>query len=326
MEKKTSHIETKGRKLAVILSTDTEFDPPPDDGSWWDRPTRGFLDGLPRFLEICDNFNAPATFFCEGKLVEQFPDIFRNLARSHEIGSHSYNHEWLGVRQPPRWIPCRNDLSVLSVNEKMKIIRKGINAIQVTIGIKPLSFKAPFNSVDHPQTLALLAKLGFGMDSSLPSYNNESFLHPLRPTISRHASETDLWEVGKLRLLEIPFSTRPRPMFLHPFDAREEVMDTVARGMKLAMASVDFQSRLDAMAGRSVTLMHVTSHPWEFSTMKPWGGDGKQNAERLVSYLNELTSYYDVTFFSVKGFSEKWKTEYYSNHSADTVNSTRVVR
>ena len=314
MKRETANVDTKKKEVSVILSTDTEFDPPQDDGTWWDRPAAGTLDGLPRFLEVCDDFKAPATFFCEGKLVEELPDVFRSLARKHEIGCHSYNHEWLGVRPPPRWIPCRNDFSVLSASEKAKVIRRGMNAIEEVIGRRPLSFKAPFNSVDHPQTLAVLSGLGFKSDSSLPCYDNESFLHPLRPALSRHASDSNLWRAGDLPLLEIPFTTRPRPMFLHPFDAREEVMDTVARGMKLAVESVDFQCRIDGLVGRNVTLVHVTSHPWEFSTMKPWGGDGKLNAKRLEAYLNELVSNYDVTFRTVTQFSRTWENEYCPKH------------
>jgi len=313
--KASANIETKTRELFVIVSTDTEFDPPPNHGTWWDRPTTELRDGLPRFLEICDEFQIPATFFCEGKLVEELPDLFRDLARKHEIGSHSYNHEWLGTKPPFRWIQCRSDFTVLSVEAKMKILKRGAESIEKVIGRKPVSFKAPFNSIDHPSTLAILDRIGFLSDSSLPCYDNESFSHPLRPTPIRHTSEAKLWNRGEMCLLEVPFTIRARPLFFHPFDAREEVMDTVAKGMDLAMESVSIQCEIDALAGRDISLVHVTSHPWEFSALKPGGGKGKVNADRLTKYLEALVSTYDVRFCTVHDFSSIWEKGYCDLHS-----------
>jgi peptidoglycan/xylan/chitin deacetylase (PgdA/CDA1 family) len=311
-----AHIEIENRKVIVIVSTDTEFDPPPDDGTWWKRPTKGLLDGLPRFLDVCDGFNIPATFFCEGKLVEELPDLFKELGQNHEIGSHSYNHEWLGTKPPPRWIQCRSDFAVLTAEAKMKILKRGLEAIERAIGRKPFSFKAPFNSVDHPTTLAILNHLGFKADSSLPCYDNESFSHPLRPSPTRHTSELSLWNEGQMNLLEVPFSIRPRPLFLHPFDTREEIMDTVVKGMKLAMESVALQCKIDALAGRDISLVHVTSHPWEFSTLRPWGGDGTVNAKRLKAYLETLTSTYNTKFCTVHEFSTLWEAAYCDLHGS----------
>lgn len=318
VNKSSANIQSGNRKLLVIVSADTEFDPPTNGGTWWDRPTTGVLDGLPRFLEICDKFGIPATFFCEGRLVEELPDLFRDLSRKHEIGSHSYNHEWLGTKPPFRWIPCRSDFSVLSVRSKMKILMRGIESIENVIGKRPVSFKAPFNSVDHPSTLAILDRLGFLADSSLPCYNNESFSHPLRPSPTRHSSPSKLWNEGQMRLLEVPFTIRARPLFFHPFDAREEVMHTVSKGMDLAMESVSIQCRIDALAGRDISLVHVTSHPWEFSTLKPFGGDGRLNADRLSKYLEALVSMYDVRFCTVQDFSSIWEKVYCDLHSEPT--------
>jgi peptidoglycan/xylan/chitin deacetylase (PgdA/CDA1 family) len=315
MIKHSANIDPKKQRLLIVLSADTEFDPPPNDGTWWDRPSAGFIDGLPRFQEICDQYRAPATFFCEGKLVEQFPDLFKELAHRHEIGCHSYNHEWLGARPPPKWIPCRNDFSVLSLSEKKRVVRRGIGAIEKAIGKTPRSFKAPFNSVDHPSTLMLLDELGFVADSSLPSFNNETFVHPLRPAPTRHASRENVWEQGNLRMLEIPFTIRSRPLLLHPFDVREEVMDTVGRGMDLALESVILQSKLDALAERYGSLLHITSHPWAFSHLNISGEDGKVNSQRLIKYLDLLTSEFDVDFLTVRDFAETWERYNCSSHS-----------
>ncbi len=47
----------------------------------------------PAVLDILDQFQAKATFFCLGRNVERFSDIFREtLARGHAVGNHTYSH------------------------------------------------------------------------------------------------------------------------------------------------------------------------------------------------------------------------------------------
>lgn len=70
----------------------------------WDVPSESktlfltFDDGpTPKItnwtLDVLDEYNAKATFFCIGKNIENHPDIFQNiLDNDHVIGNHSYNH------------------------------------------------------------------------------------------------------------------------------------------------------------------------------------------------------------------------------------------
>ncbi len=44
-------------------------------------------------LEILDQYNAKATFFCVGENVLMFPDTFNSIiSKGHQVGNHSYNH------------------------------------------------------------------------------------------------------------------------------------------------------------------------------------------------------------------------------------------
>jgi peptidoglycan-N-acetylglucosamine deacetylase len=55
-----------------------------------DGPTPEITD---RVLEILDQFNARATFFCLGRNVEHYPAIYqRILAKNHAVGNHTYSH------------------------------------------------------------------------------------------------------------------------------------------------------------------------------------------------------------------------------------------
>jgi peptidoglycan/xylan/chitin deacetylase (PgdA/CDA1 family) len=47
----------------------------------------------PFVLDELKRFNAKATFFCIGKNVEQYPEIFqRILDEGHSVGNHTFNH------------------------------------------------------------------------------------------------------------------------------------------------------------------------------------------------------------------------------------------
>ncbi len=44
-------------------------------------------------LDILAQYNAKATFFCIGKNIKLYPDIFKNIINNnHGIGNHTYNH------------------------------------------------------------------------------------------------------------------------------------------------------------------------------------------------------------------------------------------
>ena len=55
----------------------------------WDD---GVLNDI-KVAELCRKYNAKATFFCIGKNVEMFPELFEEVKRrGHAVGNHSYSH------------------------------------------------------------------------------------------------------------------------------------------------------------------------------------------------------------------------------------------
>ncbi len=95
-------------------------------GLVWEQPTREkvvyltFDDGphpeaTPYVLDVLQEFEAKATFFCVGKNVQEHPDIYRRiLLEGHRTGNHTHHHlngwktddhTWLGdVQEAARWI------------------------------------------------------------------------------------------------------------------------------------------------------------------------------------------------------------------------------
>lgn len=65
-----------------------------------ERPTvyLTFDDGphpriTPWVLDLLEQYNAKATFFCIGKNVIEYPEVYADiLARGHRVGNHSHNH------------------------------------------------------------------------------------------------------------------------------------------------------------------------------------------------------------------------------------------
>ena len=64
----------------------------------------GPLVGVPRLLELLDDFGLKATFFVPGLTADRYPQtVERIVAAGHEVDHHSYSHR----RAPPALEPRR---------------------------------------------------------------------------------------------------------------------------------------------------------------------------------------------------------------------------
>lgn len=47
----------------------------------------------PFILQTLDNYDVKATFFCVGKNIERYPELFQQIVeRGHSVGNHTYSH------------------------------------------------------------------------------------------------------------------------------------------------------------------------------------------------------------------------------------------
>ncbi len=112
----------------------------------------GMTHGLPRMLELLDEFGIKATFFVPGKTAETYPAAIQEIAdKGHEIACHGYEYE---------------NFSLLSYEEQAERIEKAVAAIENACGKKPLGFRAPIGDL-MLKTLDIVRQHGMLYSSDL---------------------------------------------------------------------------------------------------------------------------------------------------------------
>ncbi|MFX0093352.1 MAG: polysaccharide deacetylase family protein [Candidatus Hodarchaeota archaeon] len=107
--------------------------------------------GIPRILSLLQKHKIVATFFVCGWVAEKYPVLVATLNRyEHEVAAHGYLHE---------------SLDTLPLAEEREIHRKTNEYLKELAGdVK--GFRAPYWRLS-PNTLRLIAEMGFTYDSSL---------------------------------------------------------------------------------------------------------------------------------------------------------------
>lgn len=110
---------------------------------------------LLQLLDDLDNRNLKATFFCLGKLAEEFPEKIQWISeRGHEIGCHTNSHKWLNKMTP---------------KELFEDTTEAIKRLEDVSGKKVVSFRAPAFSIgsDNKWAFEVLAECGIKNDASV---------------------------------------------------------------------------------------------------------------------------------------------------------------
>lgn len=116
---------------------------------------RQYDEMFARLLDELDVRGIKATFFCVGRLAEEFPAVVKNIsARGHDIGCHSNVHKWLNK---------------MTVEELRKDTAEALKALEDVSGQKVTSFRAPAFSITRENKWAVnvLAECGIESDASI---------------------------------------------------------------------------------------------------------------------------------------------------------------
>lgn len=110
---------------------------------------------LEELLEHLSEHGHKGTFFCVGKLAEDFPQVVRKISNAgHEIGCHSNTHQWLNK---------------MNYKQAMEDTHSAVDALQQCIGQKVKSYRAPAFSIgsDNKWAFEVLASNGITCDASV---------------------------------------------------------------------------------------------------------------------------------------------------------------
>lgn len=148
----------------------------------------GYLD---RVLDLLDEKNYKATFYCVGIIARESPEVIRRIvARGHEIGCHSDKHTLI------------NTMTTKAFREDTRL---AIDSLQQLIGTKVDMYRAPSFSMNRSWNWALeiLMEEGITCDSSLfpvSSKSGNKFVNQTTPFLIKSKG---------LELKQFPISYHP---------------------------------------------------------------------------------------------------------------------
>jgi peptidoglycan-N-acetylglucosamine deacetylase len=181
--------------------------------------------GVPRLLELLDDFGLKATFFVPGLTADRYPQTVERIAAAgHEVGHHSYSH-----RSPV-------DLGDAGEREDFERALEALGRL----GVQPKGHRSALWEASWG-TPALVAEYGLEYDSTLMDDDRPYLLETGRGTIAElppHWSLDD-WE---------QYAYLPRPPIGVNIESPAKVLDL-------------WTNELDAMR-RHGCLFMLTNHPF----------------------------------------------------------------
>ena len=117
---------------------------------------------LKKVYDVLEEKEVSATLNVCGRVVETFPDLFKKFSETHELSSHSYNHENI------------IELDTAGLNATLE---KTENAIKKVSGIKPVGFRSPW-LYTKPELYQILAQRGYRWVSNKRVRRKEILANP----------------------------------------------------------------------------------------------------------------------------------------------------
>lgn len=121
-------------------------------------------EALPVVLELYERYGVRATFFCQGSMVAQHPEIVQMIERAgHEVASHGWIHD------------SNKAFDVMSASEQVEHLKRAKATIDPLVNQPVVSFRAPALRVNG-DTVAALQSAGYTHDSSIAPQRLDAFM------------------------------------------------------------------------------------------------------------------------------------------------------
>ena len=135
----------------------------------WDNYPCRIKQNTKKILNILDDYQIKATFFCLGWIAKRYPSLIKNIAqRGHEVASHGYAHKPIYKQSPKEF---RED------------IKRTKNILEDITGKPVFGYRAPTYSITQKTLWALeiLAEEGYKYDSSIFPIRHDLYGIPNAP-------------------------------------------------------------------------------------------------------------------------------------------------
>ena len=184
--------------LKFIVTVDVEK----DISKYLQNSYKGIEKGLPRLLDIFNEFKIISDFFIAADVCKKYPEIVKRIVDGeHIIGCHSYDHSiFYGLENFKRQYA---DLS------------KATKEIEKVTDKRPEMFRAPNFSI-NADTIKVLERLDYTVDSSiLPGRVVKKWRlfavydYRTAPKKPYRLSYTDVREKGESSIVEVPLTGNP---------------------------------------------------------------------------------------------------------------------
>jgi peptidoglycan/xylan/chitin deacetylase (PgdA/CDA1 family) len=227
------------------------------------------VDSLDNVLNIFKKYNAPATLFVTGEVLEYSPDLVKKWAKDFEIGCHNYFH---------------NQLNKIDLTERERQIKNFVNLYKNVFGILPKGFRAPRNIINNKQ-FPILLRYGFVYDSSVfprypwsigaySGYLGKAPITPYWPNEKNHKKKCLPIMLGTSnKLLEIPESPAP---FSIPF------VGTWLRKLGVKFFKFIFKFR-------KPNFISLSMHSWDSTKFE--GKSSKNSGKEFLKQLDEMMKF-----------------------------------
>ena len=222
-------------KIAITIDVEEDI------SKYLENSYKGVEKALPRLLDILGEFKITGDFFVTGKVTERYPQLIKRIVEEkHNLGCHSYNHEFLCTQ---------------NYEDQLNEISKATDVIKEIVGVTPKMFRAPNFSVNE-DTIKVLEKLEYDIDSSiLPGRVMKKWrlftIYDFRnaPREPYNLSREDVRIKGISHIVEIPITE-------NPFN----------RGYPIGMGFLNYvglEKTIEAIKEVETDYVTFLIHPWE---------------------------------------------------------------
>jgi peptidoglycan/xylan/chitin deacetylase (PgdA/CDA1 family) len=255
---------------------------------------RNIREGVPKLLDIFDDFEVKPTWLITPDVAENGGDLFKELAKRHEIGCHVHPEYF---NRPIKGMKMEKILSQFSRQDQDEMLQEASSVIKQNVGVCPRTFRAGRFGLNK-DTLLSLKSSGFNVDCSMTPFLDWGF----HATLSPSSLSPYFIHIGSYDILEIPVT------IVHPFG----LFTTWLRPSTSSGSDMISVIKIRAESKEDPLVLNMMFHSMELVDPNPYFGSREflNNIRRVLEYACKL----DFSFVTMNGLYGHFKA---SHHCKD---------